>query len=311
MPNLLVPPKPAPCQVYDRGAIIAWGLQKFPRGYTYNVYWEAGEFSTPPAGALVNAYEAGLKSTSSSVRAGTGTVTVPINTDIYVSVTSVTPGGLESAQSSPLFLSLTNAEHNPPVAVARDDSGQSKTLLINENGQLVTTATGGGGGAGDASAANQLIQIDLAQQQLDCCKDILDKLGGVFGNQAGFAESIPVSILSGSGWMEKVSLVTDDLMPGDFLVQWSYQWNLDSTVRDFEARVELNDTTTIWEHVQEPKDNLGNFQGTGSNQKHATNFAKILNLSGINTIDLDWRSPPGSNIEASIWEARITLWRFV
>ena len=309
MANLLVPPKPGPVQVYDEGAIIAWGgVQKFPRGYTFNVYWEAGTFSSPPAGALANTFETGLPSTTASIRSGSGASVVPINTDIYVAVTSVTPGGVESAQSTPLFLSMTNAEHNPPVAVARDDSGQPKTLLINESGQLVTTATGGGPGGGDASSANQLVQIDIAQQQLDKICDILDKLGGVFGNQAGFAESIEVSTLSGSDWLQKVSLTTDNLASGNYLVQWSYQWNIDSTTQNFEARVEL-DNATIWNHAQESKDRGGSFENTGTDQKIPVSFAKILNLSGVHTIDLDWRSPPGTNIEASIWDARIVLWR--
>jgi hypothetical protein len=145
MANLLVPPQPQACQVYDRGAIIAWGLQRFPKGYTYNVYWEAGTFATPPAGALANLYESGLKATGASIRAGAGSVPIPINTNIYVAITSVTPSGVESAQSDPLYISIDNAEHNPPVAIARDDSGQPKTLLVDEDGNLVTDAAGGGG----------------------------------------------------------------------------------------------------------------------------------------------------------------------
>jgi len=98
----ITPPQPGIVGIQDEGAIIAW-TGTYPAGTTFNVYWEAGTFAAPPTPPLANLFESGLIAKTSSIRSGEGSVTIPINTNIYVSVTSVDLAGSESTQSQILF----------------------------------------------------------------------------------------------------------------------------------------------------------------------------------------------------------------
>lgn len=314
-----------PLNVYRNGQekiLLTTPMQSLSKASTFNLYYSAAEAgpytfykSFPnaidpctPRSALVIAVRSELGFTPKDTIYFRATA---VKNASETPVLSSPPTSVQPIQAAN-YDTFSEAAWTEPRQMLGFDPTDSiwRRIQVDDDGRLVVTGLSGGGGSGDASSANQLIQIDLAQQQLQKLCDILDALGGVMGSATQFIESLPVSTLSGDSWVEKLSLTTTDLTTGTYLVQWSYQWNLDSTTRNFEARVQLNDSS-IWEHVQEPKDSGGNFSNTGSDQKHALSFAKVLDLSGVNIIDLDWRSPPGSSIEASIWEARIILWRLV
>ena len=62
-------------------------------------------------------------------------------------------------------------------------------------------------------------------------------------------------------------------------------------------------------HRQEPKDAAGTFGSTGTNQQHQiSGFKHIVLTAGVHTIEIQWRSQDGVTT-ASIWNARIELWR--
>lgn len=107
----------------------------------------------------------------------------------------------------------------------------------------------------------------------------------------------------------KLRLTTNNLELGDYIVFWSYGWNCDSTSSDFEARIQLDDTDTLMEHKQEPKDSLGNWENTGSDQKlRASGQILLTQVSGVHQLDLDWNTS-NSGTEASIWDARMFILR--
>lgn len=96
-------------------------------------------------------------------------------------------------------------------------------------------------------------------------------------------------------------LVLSTTLPetGNYKISWSYTWSLDNIQNDFVSRVQIDNTTTILEHQQEPKDSGGNgptlpetgggTEPTGTNQKHPTCGFDIINLtSGAHTIELDF-----------------------
>lgn len=124
-----------------------------------------------------------------------------------------------------------------------------------------------------------------------------------------FAEDASVSTKDLATYSQKLRLTTANLTPGIYRIGWSYAWNLDSTVHNFLARIELDDTTEYLLHEQEPADRTGTFMGTGSDQKHRASGFFVATLSGIHTIDLDWGRTGPNGIETSIWDARIEIWR--
>ena len=132
---------------------------------------------------------------------------------------------------------------------------------------------------------------------------------GVFGTSLHEVEEVLVSTKDLADYSEKIKLITDPLDAGKYRIGWSYSWNLDSLSHNFLARIVLNDTEILSEHVQEPKDSTGNFSNTGTDQSHKASGFLFKNLAGTNEIRLDWgRTGPGG-IETSIWDARLELWR--
>ena len=128
---------------------------------------------------------------------------------------------------------------------------------------------------------------------------------------AGLIASIDadaVSTLVGGTWQQKVRLSVAGLAAADYRLVWSYNWNLDSTSSNFEARIQVNDLTDVMSHVEEPTDSSGNWQSTGSGQKFLETGVRRIALSGNVDIDLDWISP-NNRVAASIWNARLELWR--
>lgn len=138
----------------------------------------------------------------------------------------------------------------------------------------------------------------------------------VFGTEFQFVEDQSVSTTTGILFTNKLTLVTPALPAGNYRMTFSYQWNYDATNSDFEARGVLNGATAfndrLFNHRQEPKDNggtgPGDTVGTGTDQNHSHTFTIIKNFTGVQTIELDWRSTNlGTN--SSIWHSTLELWR--
>jgi hypothetical protein len=144
-----------------------------------------------------------------------------------------------------------------------------------------------------------------------CGFQAIDPTSGSSGTSGliGEADSLVVSTLVGGDWQQKVRLSVLGLAAGDYRLVWSYNWNLGSTSKSFEARIQVNDTPPdLVSHLEEPTDATGNYESTGSGQKFLETGVRKVALSGDVDIDLDWRSPD-NRVTASIWNARLELWR--
>jgi hypothetical protein len=100
-------------------------------------------------------------------------------------------------------------------------------------------------------------------------------------------------------WQEKLKLTTTSLPSGEYRIGWYFeiaQTNIADTV---EARVELNDVSELCGVVKEVKDT--------SDWIPISGFYHDQSLSGVNTIDIDYRQQKGST--AKIRRARIEIWR--
>lgn len=123
----------------------------------------------------------------------------------------------------------------------------------------------------------------------------------IFGTEFQWDESTGESSTNSLSYVRKLRLTTTSLPAGEYRIGWSYNWSHNSTISDFEARVFLNDSITIEDHRQEPKD-------SGTDQRYQNGGFSIRTLSGINTIDIDWRTDNAGNT-AFIRETRLEIWR--
>lgn len=127
-------------------------------------------------------------------------------------------------------------------------------------------------------------------------------MNNVYGTQFHQASSEPESTTMGPTFVQKLRLTTASLPSGAYMISWYYEWRYSSAGNNFLAQIQINDTTTIMEHVQEPKD------PNASQSQPASGFYYASNLSGIQNIDLDFAGSSGPPT-AGIKRARLQIYR--
>jgi len=130
----------------------------------------------------------------------------------------------------------------------------------------------------------------------------------IFGSEFQLEESLGVSTTTSSGYQNKMTMVTSNLPVGKYRLGVSYGWNYDNTTLDFEAKIILDGSDLLEPHKQEPQDAGSSWGSTGTSQRYYLTRVFYLDLSGVHTFDLEWRTN-SSGEEASIWDAVIELWR--
>lgn len=105
---------------------------------------------------------------------------------------------------------------------------------------------------------------------------------------------------------------------GLYKISWSYTWSLNDGNNNFQARVQIDNTTTIMEHDQEPGDSAGTgvslplvgggpSTDSGTDQRHLAAGFDIVNLtSGAHTIELDYKCQV-VNQEAAIYRGILSI----
>lgn len=126
--------------------------------------------------------------------------------------------------------------------------------------------------------------------------------GAVFGTEYHENSLDSSGTTSSTSFVQRVRLTTGSVVAGDYYIGWGYQWNLDTLQRDFIGQVELDDTTVLMDHRQEPAD-------AGSDQLHAlAGFAIVTLTAAIHTVDIDFSVANGGDV-ATISNARLILYR--
>jgi hypothetical protein len=124
----------------------------------------------------------------------------------------------------------------------------------------------------------------------------------IFGTQAQDAASDGESSTSSTSWVPKVTMTTPSLPAGRYRIGWNYEWRYDSIANNAIVRVQLDDSATLMEMQQEPKD-------AGSDQSiNKAGFGYVTLGAGVHTIDLDYRSSNGT-YSTYIKRARLEIWR--
>jgi len=125
--------------------------------------------------------------------------------------------------------------------------------------------------------------------------------GAIFGSEYGYDSSAPEFSTSSSGFVQAFTTTTASLPAGDYRINWYYNWRQSNSQDDFLCRLQIDNSTTIHEHRQEPKD-------ASSDQRHVVcGFINTTLTSGTHTIDIDIAAPIGNT--SYIRNMRIEWWR--
>ena len=174
----------------------------------------------------------------------------------------------------------------------------------------------------DMSSLNDQAAISAAIAAHEAASDPHPQYAGGSGSQ-GFKDFIRDGVAKGTQgttFTERLSLSTTLPNSGNYKISWSYEWSLNSTQNDIEVRVQVDNSTTILNHIQEPKDAGGggetitNLDGgtfnTGTDQRYVCSGFDIINLTaGSHVIDLDMANQV-SGTEAAIYKAVISIEEF-
>lgn len=150
----------------------------------------------------------------------------------------------------------------------------------------------------------------VLQEHSDIISDILATLAtisgsgssSIFGSEFHEASSESESSTTSTDYKQKLRLSTSTIPQGKYRIGWQFEWRRSSTDSDFEARVQIDDTTTIMEMNVETKDS--------SNWWVEYGFYMTQLTAGSYHIDLDYAGETGkANKTSYIRRARIEIWR--
>lgn len=131
----------------------------------------------------------------------------------------------------------------------------------------------------------------------------------VFGSEFQYIQDDTVSQTNSTTYQEKLSLTlsgtTGSGIPqGDFRIGWSYEWRQSKQNQEFWARIQIDDTETLFEREISPFVDVNFWNIT-------TSFYYYPALaSGTHTLDLDYRTSNGGTI-SYIRNAKIEVWRVI
>lgn len=124
----------------------------------------------------------------------------------------------------------------------------------------------------------------------------------IFGRWAANAASDTLSTTTSTSYQQKLRLTTGAIEAGTYRIGWMYDWGLTSNSYNFNAQIQIDDTTTLMTHVEEPQD-------AGTDQRHqVSGFAYATLTATTHSIDLDYRTSD-SGATARIQNARLEIWR--
>lgn len=121
------------------------------------------------------------------------------------------------------------------------------------------------------------------------------------GQSYTYNESLAAQTNGTATYAQALRVTTPSVEAGDYLASWSFTWNINRTSRSFRARIEQDDTTSLWAMYQEPKD------GSTLQEHPASGLAQVTLTAGVHTFDLDYAN--SGNGTARITNARMTFYR--
>ena len=106
----------------------------------------------------------------------------------------------------------------------------------------------------------------------------LTGIASTFGSQYHYDEDLSEQTTTSESYVNALTFTTSTVPSGTYRVGWSYEWK-GNTGKDFEARLQIDNSTTLMEVNMEAKDNnnwygVGGFGNVtfGSNDTHLIDF---------------------------------------
>ena len=131
----------------------------------------------------------------------------------------------------------------------------------------------------------------------------------VYGSEFQYAQSNTESQTTSTTYQEKISVTISGasgsgIPEGSFRIGWSYEWRQSKQNQQFWARIQLDDTETLFEREISPFVDVNFWNIT-------TDFYYYPTLSsGIHTLDLDYKTSNAGTV-SYIRNAKIEFWRVI
>lgn len=123
----------------------------------------------------------------------------------------------------------------------------------------------------------------------------------IFGTEFQRFEDLTQSSTTSGNYVEKASFNTTALPAGQYYIRCQYRWRQNNTGDDFRARLQIDDSTTLFEHQQEPKDGL-------ADQRLWFRWDDVISvIGGSLQLDVDFSQVAGNT--ATISDVTLLLWR--
>lgn len=115
-------------------------------------------------------------------------------------------------------------------------------------------------------------------------------------------ESLELSTTNSTNFQQKLRLTTPTLAAGTYRIGWMYDWGFTNGSYSFRGQVQVDVTTTLMTHIEEPQD-------TATTQRHqVSGFAYVTLTAAAHDIDLDYCSSNAAGT-SRIQDARLEIWR--
>lgn len=122
----------------------------------------------------------------------------------------------------------------------------------------------------------------------------------VFGNNYHDLHEGTLSTQTGTTAFKEFMKMTVTVPAGSYRISWHVDWSHSAADTDFIFRVQLDDTTIVDQHSQEPKDQNSVHEGSG--------FRVMVLTAGTHFIDLDFATESAGDT-ASMHDADLEFWR--
>lgn len=125
--------------------------------------------------------------------------------------------------------------------------------------------------------------------------------GYIFGSNAYYAKDETESSTNSVIYIEKLNLTASGVPAGDYRIGFSWEWRHSKSNQFFWGRVQLDDTTTIYEFSSSPIVDVNTW-------RLVTGFDYITLSSGTHYVDIDYRSSSAGST-SYIGNVKIEFWR--
>jgi len=120
-----------------------------------------------------------------------------------------------------------------------------------------------------------------------------------FQSEPNLRSSSRLCVTTSNNFQNKVSLNVLDIPSAYYRLGWYFEWKINSTSRDFMARIQVDDINTVMEMNEESKDSTSWHTQGG--------FAILQIIAGNHHFDLDFKSET-NGVASYMRRARLELW---